>query len=687
MKKIMVLAFLIGGTGLARLKAQTVSFNFSAAAHTVSGWTNIAGDPSTAILTGASGSVHVSSIATANWAPYNGAAAYDGGGMSGTSFFPPAVMANMWFQYSAYYSAYNAAIPQLEISGLSIDSVYTLQMSVSFNTTTFNFNPTRYTVTGATVYGYSDVYGNSNVSGGAVFNNIAPDANGKIRIYVNTATVGGVSSNTAGISGLQITSGHTATLLPTVALTHPSDNDVIPEDGNINVSATASESGGTIAKVEFYADTTKIGEATTAPYSIVWLSPDAGHYALKARAIDGLGNTSTSTINISIESLSSFWSMTGNSHMNPDSNFIGNVDSVRLAFRTKNIEQMSLSPTGSLRLNQYKNDSAGTSFLSTDTLGVVKLKPLKFTNGLTKSGDSVVFGGQLMTPIRLWAKNSSTDTQNTNYWTFGGSGGGQQNIYVDTTWHSSGTSSMGLSTNGRTSQLALTLLTQGTSAPYSPSFVHISAEADHVGGTGNHLTFSLLDSTGSSSFIMLPKSASFTAPGIQFSRFKNNASGDSVLITDTLGNLKQKSLSSFNSFGHWQTSGSVSYDSLDNIGIGTSNTQGYKLAVNGSAIFTRIKVKTQSAWPDYVFKKEYRLPQLKDLEEYIKTHQHLPGVQTAEDVNRDGQDLGANQAILLKKMEEMTLYIIELNKKVEKLSQENEQLKKGIHLPNGRKSK
>src|SRR5258708_22584581 len=162
-------------------------------------------------------------------------------------------------------------------------------MTASFNATTVNFNPTRYTVTGATVYGYSDVYANSNVSGGAVFNNIAPDANGKIRVYVNTASISGVSSNTAGISGLQITSGHTATPVPTVSITNPSDNDILPEDGNITLSATASETGGANPKVEIYFDNTKIREGSTAPFNMTRDIPHAGAYNPNAKGIYELG--------------------------------------------------------------------------------------------------------------------------------------------------------------------------------------------------------------------------------------------------------------------------------------------------------------------------------------------------------------------------------------------------------------
>ena len=100
-----------------------------------------------------------------------------------------------------------------------------------------------------------------------------------------------------------------------------------------------------------------------------------------------------------------------------------------------------------------------------------------------------------------------------------------------------------------------------------------------------------------------------------------------------------------------------------NVGIGTLDTKGYKLAVNGSAVFTKAVVKAYP-WPDYVFHSNYRLRPLSEVEEYIKQHHHLPEVPSAEEVKKNGLDLGDNQAALLKKIEEMTLYMIEQNKKI-----------------------
>jgi len=129
----------------------------------------------------------------------------------------------------------------------------------------------------------------------------------------------------------------------------------------------------------------------------------------------------------------------------------------------------------------------------------------------------------------------------------------------------------------------------------------------------------------------------------------------------------------------WTQAGSDIYNNTSgNVGIGTTNTQGYRLAVNGDAIFTKVKVKQYNTWPDYVFHPPYKLMPLIDLEKYIQKNKHLPDVPSAKEVEDNGLDLGDTQAIMLKKIEELTLYIIEINKKVEKLSEENAELKKKL---------
>ncbi len=112
-------------------------------------------------------------------------------------------------------------------------------------------------------------------------------------------------------------------------------------------------------------------------------------------------------------------------------------------------------------------------------------------------------------------------------------------------------------------------------------------------------------------------------------------------------------------------------------GIDYTNKIGaHALAVNGSAIFTKVKVKLYTEWADYVFDPGYKLNSLSFLEQYIKNNRHLPDMPSANDVKANGIDIGDNQAVLLKKVEELTLYIIALNKKVEELTKETNSLKK-----------
>lgn len=108
-----------------------------------------------------------------------------------------------------------------------------------------------------------------------------------------------------------------------------------------------------------------------------------------------------------------------------------------------------------------------------------------------------------------------------------------------------------------------------------------------------------------------------------------------------------------------------------NVGIGTAlvnNPNSYKLAVNGTIGAKAVKVEISSTtWADYVFDEKYELKTIKELESFIKTNKHLPNVPSAEDVAKNGIDVVSMDAKLLEKIEELSLYIIQQNKRIEAL--------------------
>jgi len=97
--------------------------------------------------------------------------------------------------------------------------------------------------------------------------------------------------------------------------------------------------------------------------------------------------------------------------------------------------------------------------------------------------------------------------------------------------------------------------------------------------------------------------------------------------------------------------------------IGTTLSNGYKFSVNGNIRAKEIKVETNN-WPDYVFEKGYQFPNLEETENYINTHKHLPDVPAAAVVEKEGISLGEMNKVLLKKIEELTLYLIDQHQSI-----------------------
>lgn len=103
-----------------------------------------------------------------------------------------------------------------------------------------------------------------------------------------------------------------------------------------------------------------------------------------------------------------------------------------------------------------------------------------------------------------------------------------------------------------------------------------------------------------------------------------------------------------------------------NVGIGTTNfidgVDTYRLSVSGAVRAHRVRVYT--TWADYVFNKDYHLPSLEEVEQHIKDNGHLIDIPSAKEVETNGIELGEMNKLLLQKIEELTLYMIEMNKEI-----------------------
>ena len=136
-----------------------------------------------------------------------------------------------------------------------------------------------------------------------------------------------------------------------------------------------------------------------------------------------------------------------------------------------------------------------------------------------------------------------------------------------------------------------------------------------------------------------------------------------------------KSLSGlyFTNYGDSEILSSLFIKVGGNVGIGTIKPNN-KLDVNGTIHSKEVKVD-MTGWSDFVFKKEYKLPSLKEVEKHIAEKGHLENIPNEEEVLKNGISLGEMNAKLLQKIEELTLYTIEQNKRIEAQAKEIDSLK------------
>ncbi|AUC75244.1 hypothetical protein [Olleya sp. Bg11-27] len=147
-----------------------------------------------------------------------------------------------------------------------------------------------------------------------------------------------------------------------------------------------------------------------------------------------------------------------------------------------------------------------------------------------------------------------------------------------------------------------------------------------------------------------------------------NDAGDLIFQKGTSGQLGRIWTQTSGDSGLYLSSGDdapdLTIDNTGNVGVGTTNTQGFKLGVNGKIVATEVKVAGYSNWPDFVFYNDYKLPTLEEVENHINEKGRLKDIPSAKEVEENGVFLGEINSKLLQKNEELTLYTIQQEKKL-----------------------
>ncbi|MBY0481766.1 MAG: hypothetical protein K2Q21_10445 [Chitinophagaceae bacterium] len=151
-------------------------------------------------------------------------------------------------------------------------------------------------------------------------------------------------------------------------------------------------------------------------------------------------------------------------------------------------------------------------------------------------------------------------------------------------------------------------------------------------------------------------------------------SGDNTLKTAQTFKISYKSATDLTERDFFSVD---SYEGRVRIGEVGTQYDGYKLYVEQGILTEKVKVavKDSKDWYDNVFEKNYELISIKKLEKFIQDNKHLPDVPSTEEVMKNGVDLGKMNGLLLKKVEELTLYMISLKKELDETKASLEELK------------
>jgi hypothetical protein len=409
------------------------------------------------------------------------------------------------------------------------------------------------------------------------------------------------------------------------------------------------------------------------------------------------------------------WSLTGNSGTVPGTNFIGTTDNQNLIFKTNNVERIRLLSNGRLLLGPvtdlgYDFDMNGVarigSSLKVGSFAIMKGGDV--TNFLVHQGIRV--DDATWSSVRFQTSNQGGVIDNfvfenaynivRDYY------GNASILRIKQGWGNANAAGYNLASlridNEINTTNGINSIIRGIY--YNPTITNLGGNTHiaYENTTGvNRLNTSsgnTLIGTSTDNGNKLQVSGTVWANGLLM---PTGASAGKVLTSDSIGNATWQtaaggsagwaltgngSLTAGNFIGTTDAnpvifkannSEVIRIGANGNVGIGTDviTKLDYKLYVEGNIRTRKVRVD-QGSWADYVFEKDYNLLPLSEVEKYIQEHRHLPEVPSAAEVAKAGVDLGDHQVVLLKKIEELTLYIIEQNKMLQQQQGRIEALEK-----------
>ena len=368
------------------------------------------------------------------------------------------------------------------------------------------------------------------------------------------------------------------------------------------------------------------------------------------------------------------WSKTGDAGTNPSTNFLGTTDGASLAFRVNNQRSGFIDFGNGNVLFGYRAGVAITSALNNLAFGNQALA------ASTTGSYNVALGGASMYNSTTGESNTSVGfaTLFTNTSGVGNVAIGREALYTN-----NGNFNLGM---GFQSMYSNTTGNFNTGLGSYSLYSNTSGEANMAMGyealrgntTGNRNTgvgsSSLRFNTTGSNNVAIGPNSGFNNNGSSnlFIGFRAGEAGSNMLYisnSETVNPLLKGDFSASTLKVNSKTTGFLAVGDFDAVSPMPTPT-GYRLIVQDGILTEKVKVALKSSltdWADYVFEKDYKLMPLEKVEEFILLNKHLPNVPSADDMVKSGLDLAKTNKMLMEKIEELTLYLIELKKEVNTL--------------------